>query len=126
MPQSAQMPDLAPTTANQSVSHPIDMDHLLHYTMGDEKLAQEVLGLFSAQGRLYLEQLASNATEDEKKIAAHSLKGSAQGVGAQVVAAKALVLETLTGSADKSSWNHALNELEDAFAAAAGFIDEQS
>jgi len=110
------------TTSEQVTSQPIDMDHLLHYTMGDEKLAREVLGLFSTQGRLYLEQLTSAPDGTERKIAAHTLKGSAQGVGAHEVAGKALALEQLAENGEAAAWNHALSELKSAFAGADSFI----
>ena len=70
------------------------MDHLLHYTMGDEKLAREVLGLFCTQGRLYLEQLTSAPDGTERKIAAHTLKALRK------------VLGPMTSQTRRSPWNN--------------------
>ena len=122
MSQSAQMSEAVQITSSEPATLHVDMDHLLHYTMGDEKLAREVLGLFSTQGRLYLEQLASATDAKGRKAAAHTLKGSAQGVGAHDVANKAYAAEQLAESGDETAWNQALGELETAFAGADGFI----
>ncbi|MEM8645830.1 MAG: Hpt domain-containing protein [Pseudomonadota bacterium] len=102
----------------------IDMEHLLHYTMGDEALAREVLGLFCAQGRIYLEQLSAANDPSERKATAHTLKGSARGVGAHRVAVLAQDLEALAATPDEPAWAHALNAVKMAFEEAAGSVAE--
>lgn len=105
---------------------PIDMEHLLHYTMGDESLAREVLGLFCTQGRLYLQQLSAASGPQERKNAAHTLKGSAQGVGAHQVATLCLELEQLSETVDDAGWDAALRKLNTVFGDAENFIQQQS
>ena len=97
----------------------IDMEHLLHYTMGDKALAREVLGLFCTQGRIYLEQLSASQDPQELKASAHTLKGSARGVGAHHVAELAQALEALAATPGEPAWTGALNALKTAFEEAA-------
>jgi len=63
----------------------IDFAHLERQTMGDRALEQEVLRLFLDQARSTMEQLAA-ADRKERLRLAHSLKGSARGVGAFPIA----------------------------------------
>lgn len=115
----------APEAPVETDACPIDMDHLLHYTMGDEDLAREVLGLFCTQGRLYLEHLSAAATAQDRKNAAHTLKGSAQGVGAHQVATLAFALEKLSDTDDGAAWSTALTQLDVAFNEADAFVTNQ-
>ncbi|MCH9807498.1 MAG: Hpt domain-containing protein [Alphaproteobacteria bacterium] len=66
--------------------HPVlDVAHLRRYTLGDEGLEREILGLFKEQVIISLANLkASNTSGDSAgwRLAAHTLKGSARGVGA--------------------------------------------
>ena len=126
MTQTAPSPATRIEAPEQSGASPIDMEHLLHYTMGDENLAQEVLGLFCTQGRLYLEQLSAAYAPQERKNMAHTLKGSAQGVGAHHVATLARDLEALSSSTNKAAWDSALTALKAAFADADRFISNRS
>ncbi len=103
---------------------PIDMEHLLHYTMGDEALAREVLGLFCTQGRIYLEQLCATQDPQERKSAAHTLKGSARGVGAHHVANLSETLEELAAAPDEAAWTSALGSLKTVFDEAAAHVAE--
>ena len=57
---------------------------------------------------------------------AHTLKGSAQGVGAHHVATLARDLETLSSNPDEAAWETALTALKAAFAEADGFISARS
>ena len=109
---------VSPAQNTSPDSGAIDMEHLLHYTMGDRALAREVLGLFCTQGRIYLEQLDAALEPDERKAAAHTLKGSARGVGAHEVAARAEALEDVSASTDETVWSEALAALKTAFAEA--------
>jgi HPt (histidine-containing phosphotransfer) domain-containing protein len=78
-------PPLAP-------SCPIDLAHLRRMTLGDDALEREVLGMFAEQaGRL---MVALTATPRQPGLA-HTLKGSALGIGAFAVAEAAGWLETL-------------------------------
>jgi HPt (histidine-containing phosphotransfer) domain-containing protein len=63
-------------------SRPLDLVHLSKYTLGDRGLEAELLGLFRAQAGVYVSRLETAATDKEWRDAAHSLKGSARGLGA--------------------------------------------
>jgi HPt (histidine-containing phosphotransfer) domain-containing protein len=74
---------------------PIDHDHLTEQTGGDTALAREVLGLFAGQCRTLMAGIADPALSGpERADLAHTLKGSALGVGAGAVVAASGALET--------------------------------
>ncbi len=60
----------------------IDFNHLEHYVGGDQGIIREVLALFSDQARTVLPLLDPEGPSDQWRSAAHSLKGSALGIGA--------------------------------------------
>lgn len=101
---------------------PIDMKHLCHYTMGDVDLAKEVLNLFRVQAKLYVEALQNPGTPDEWKLAAHTLKGSAQSIGADQLAEAARACEKIVSGQSESSWDDAVNAMAAAFLAVDNFI----
>jgi HPt (histidine-containing phosphotransfer) domain-containing protein len=63
-------------------AHLIDMSHFEAMTCGDKSLQKEVLGLFRVQSELWMRLLNPDAPETVWRDAAHSLKGSARGIGA--------------------------------------------
>lgn len=71
-----------PADRARSANGPIDFDHLAKYTLGNVSLEKELLTLFRSQADIYIERLTNAADETEWKYAAHSLKGSARGLGA--------------------------------------------
>jgi HPt (histidine-containing phosphotransfer) domain-containing protein len=79
-------PPLAP------VEQVIDADHLARMTFGDRRLERDVLELFDRQAVLLLERM-QDALPDAASAMAHTLKGSAQGVGAWKIAAAAEQVE---------------------------------
>lgn len=73
-------------------ARPIDLNHLAEQTMGDRDLELEVLALFMRESDNVVERLAG-ADEEEQMRLAHSLVGSARGVGAFTVAEHASEIE---------------------------------
>ncbi len=73
--------------------YPIDLVHLSRQTLGDRDLEQEVLGLFVNQSNLYLKRLQAAKSATERKSAAHTIVGSARGLGAWKVAEEAALVE---------------------------------
>lgn len=72
----------------------IDLVHLDSQTFGDAALARELLALFDAQCRRLLPAIGDAAIPaDARADHAHTLKGSALGVGAARVAAQSAVVE---------------------------------
>ena len=65
----------------------IDFSHLERYVGGDQAIIREVLALFSDQARTVLPTLDPAGSVDQWRNAAHSLKGSALGIGAMALAA---------------------------------------
>ena len=76
----------------------IDEDHLGRMTLGDRRLEREVLELFLRQTTILLNRIA-DADPPLAAAAAHTLKGSARGIGAWRVARAAELLEQAAGGA---------------------------
>jgi HPt (histidine-containing phosphotransfer) domain-containing protein len=83
-------------SCGQRTSRPIDLAHLSRQTNGDRSLEQEVLGLFVQQAVLVREQMAGADPEGRFRLA-HSLKGSALGIGAFALADCAAEIERKPG-----------------------------
>ncbi|HEX4043842.1 MAG TPA: Hpt domain-containing protein [Xanthobacteraceae bacterium] len=74
----------------------IDENHLDRMTLGDRRLEREVLDLFLRQTTLMLDRIMA-AEAPVAAAAAHTLKGSARGIGAWRVARAAETLERAAG-----------------------------
>ena len=92
---SKDVPSLAPD------DRPIDLVHLARATLGDRSLEREVLQLFDRQSALLIARLR-NAGPDGVAMIAHTLKGSARGIGAWRVARAAEAVE-LAGSTESGA-----------------------
>ncbi len=79
-------PPLAP------VDQPVDVNHLARMTLGDRSLEREVLQLFDRQAGLLLARMRQCAPQVAGAFA-HTLKGSALGIGAWRVAGAAEAVE---------------------------------
>jgi chemotaxis protein histidine kinase CheA len=64
------------------MSAPIDVDHLNRYVFGDAALLAEVLGIFREQLETLSGRMDPSMDADAWRLAAHTLKGAARGVGA--------------------------------------------
>ena len=60
----------------------IDWDHLEKYVVGDDALRDEILTIFVEQAGKLMAQFDADQTDEGWKTTAHTLKGSARGVGA--------------------------------------------
>ena len=90
----------------------IDEVHLERMTLGDRSLEREVLEIFARQTTMTLERIAG-AGRARAAAAAHTLKGSARGIGAWRVALAAERLEeAATGKGDETAMIAAIAELE--------------
>lgn len=78
---------------------PLDLVHLSKYTLGNRTLESELLGLFRTQTGLYIARLEAAESAKEWMEAAHSLKGSARGLGAWQLASLAEEAEGLAHDA---------------------------
>ena len=88
--------------ADKMVNRPIDLVHLSHYTLGDSTLEREILQLFRAQSRIYLDRLRDSDSKGDWFEAAHTIKGSARGIGAWQVAEFAEAAEMSKAGKSKS------------------------
>jgi HPt (histidine-containing phosphotransfer) domain-containing protein len=88
---SKDVPPLAPD------DRPIDLVHLARTTLGDRSLEREVLQLFDRQSALLIARLR-NAGPDGVAMIAHTMKGSARGIGAWRVARAAEAVELAGGT----------------------------
>lgn len=79
-------PPLAPT------QDALDLVHLTRMTLGERDRGREVLGLFEQQAGLLLQRMAAGEP-DIVATAAHTLNGSARGIGAWQVALAAEAVE---------------------------------
>ena len=100
---SKDAPALAPD------DRPIDLVHLARTTMGDRSLEREVLQLFDRQSTLLIARMRSAAPAGVATLA-HTLKGSARGIGAWRVARAAEALE-LAGSGGAAAVGAALDRI---------------
>ena len=84
-------PSLAPD------DRPIDLVHLARTTLGDRSLEREVLQLFDRQSSLLIARMRTAAPASIGLIA-HTMKGSARGIGAWRVARAAEAVELAEGA----------------------------
>jgi HPt (histidine-containing phosphotransfer) domain-containing protein len=99
-------PPLAP------VSAPLDREHLTRMTLGERSLEREVLALFNRQAEILLARMRKSAPT-VAAAAAHTLKGSARGIGAWRVAHAAEAVE-LAAPGPLAEFNAALAALGEA------------
>jgi HPt (histidine-containing phosphotransfer) domain-containing protein len=72
--------------AKRDLTGAVDFAHLERYAGGDAALIEEVLGLFREQAELWIRLLDPAADQGAWRDAAHTLKGSARGIGAFTLA----------------------------------------
>ena len=87
----------------------LDRDHLARMTFGDRGLEREVLQLFDRQSELLLDRMRASEPAAIATLA-HTLKGSAVGIGAARVARAAAEAE-LVAQAKPGESSRAIEEL---------------
>ncbi len=107
--------------AGSSFASAIDVGHLNRQTMGDRALEREVLELFRRQARILLFRFEALTSPVERAEVAHTLKGSARGVGANRVAFAAEELERAAKSGEPTG--KALAELAESVAKVTSAIE---
>ncbi|TBN55301.1 Hpt domain-containing protein [Hansschlegelia quercus] len=107
--------------ASSAFASAIDVVHLNRQTMGDRNLEHEVLELFRRQARVLLFRFEALTSPSERADVAHTLKGSARGVGANRVAFAADELERSAKSGEPTG--RALAELAEAVAEVTSAIE---
>jgi HPt (histidine-containing phosphotransfer) domain-containing protein len=103
-----------------AASDAIDRAHLARMTLGDKSLEREVLQLFGRQSELLLARM-NDAPAAGIVTLAHTLKGSARGIGAWQVAEAAEAVEEAAGH-DPKRVSSALDRLASAIGEARSAI----
>lgn len=101
---------------------PVDLVHLAKYTMGNRSLEKEVLKLFCCQAELYVDRLNDASDVQAWQEAAHTLKGSARGIGAWDVADAADRAESLVADFRSEEMRIAVESVAERVAEANAFI----
>jgi HPt (histidine-containing phosphotransfer) domain-containing protein len=101
----------------------IDLAHLARMTLGERSLEHEVLDLFDRQAEMLLARMAREAPRVVAALA-HTLSGSARGVGAWKVAEAATTVESLAGQSGAVALGGAMERLAAAVAEARAAIGE--
>ncbi len=114
--------------ATRNITGAVDFDYLDDFCAGDTGLVDEILDLFSEQAELWSRLLDPEGDSEAWRDGAHTLKGSALGIGAGEVARvcgeaeaawreppalKAAIKDRLDHAvtlarADVAAWRHAL------------------
>jgi len=100
---------------SDSQSGIIDEAHLKRMTLGDRGLERELLNIFVRQSATILDRVVSHDPV-ATKAAAHTMIGSARGIGAWRVATAAEQLERAVGQGDEESVDEAIAALKSASA----------
>jgi HPt (histidine-containing phosphotransfer) domain-containing protein len=103
---------------SSTVFAPLDLDHLVRMTGGEEVLEREVLELFLKQSERIVDALAARPAE--LPTLSHTLNGSARAIGASRVADCAAALEEAARRGGDPA--RSLAELGEALAEARGAI----
>jgi HPt (histidine-containing phosphotransfer) domain-containing protein len=110
-----------PPVPRPAVAPALDLAHLKRMTLGERSLEIEVLQLFDRQAGLLLGRMDDAPPEDIMAFA-HTLKGSARGIGAWSVAAAAEAVEGATDGTAPESLAEALTRLAGAISEARAAI----
>jgi len=117
------MAQLANKTNNPAAADAaIDRGHLAHMTFGDRSLERELLELFDRQSSMLMARMRAGGAAAVAPLA-HTLKGSASGVGAGRVARAAEAAELAAGSG-ASECSQAVDRLAQAVDEARALIAE--
>ena len=103
--------------SKRDITGAVDFEHLERYSGGDQALVDEVLTIFREQTEVWLRLLDPAAKDCAGRDAAHSLKGSALGVGAFDVA-KACEAAESEAHSDEGRRTVLLDHIRDAVDAA--------
>ena len=105
------------------VERPIDFEHLSRMTLGDRTLEREVLSLFVRQAEMLRARMQTERA-DVIGAAAHTLKGSATGIGAWPIARAAADVEASAETGDYCALKSAVANLNGAISHTSAEISE--
>jgi HPt (histidine-containing phosphotransfer) domain-containing protein len=105
-----------------SAERPIDLDHLSRMTLGERSLEREVLQLFDRQAEMLIARM-QGAPAAVVGACAHTIKGSARGIGAWRVARAAEIVE-LAAAASPARMKKSVTALRESIREARAAIAE--
>jgi len=105
--------EASPHLPDMTQSAVLDRNHLARITLADEALEREVLGLFHRQAAMLLGRMANQAPRVIAALA-HTLTGSARGIGAWQVAAAAEAVERAAAGSEQAGIEAAIGRLSTA------------
>ena len=111
------------TDTSTSDCRPVDLVHLSRLTLGNRDLEQEVLQLFIRQSSIYLKRLSEASDKKSWCDAAHTIKGSAKGIGAWKVAEIAEAIERVQKAEAEGETRELLQALSESVEEANAFIE---
>ncbi len=76
---------------------PIDLQHLDKYVLGDAALLDEILTIFIDQTSAWVDRIDPTQSDQDWRLATHTLKGASRGVGAWMLGDIAERAEELVG-----------------------------
>jgi HPt (histidine-containing phosphotransfer) domain-containing protein len=109
-----------PPSAQAPEGAAIDRGHLARMTFGDRSLERELLALFDRQAEILIERMRTGEAAAIATLA-HTLKGSASGIGANAVANAAQAAE-LAATGSPAECRSAIDRLAKAAEEARAFI----
>jgi HPt (histidine-containing phosphotransfer) domain-containing protein len=93
----------------------VDLDHLARYTGGDVALNAEILRLFDSQASELVQKLQTIIEARDArswKVAIHTLKGAARGIGAFTLGDAAAAAEPIDPASDSQTASAAFRDLQ--------------
>jgi HPt (histidine-containing phosphotransfer) domain-containing protein len=93
----------------------VDLDHLARYTGGDAALNAEILRLFDSQASELVQKLQTILEARDArswKVAIHTLKGAARGIGAFTLGDAAAAAEPIDPFSDSKTASAAFQDLQ--------------
>ncbi len=115
--------------AKRDLTGAVDFEHLERFAAGDRQVIDEVLAIFREQAGMWLRLLDPAVANSAWRDAAHTLKGSALGVGAHDLAAACAAAEQAADS-DLTEQTLKLEKVRDALDLAladiAAYVHEQA
>ncbi len=103
----------------------VDLNHLDRYTGGDVSLNAEILRLFDSQANdlvLQLQNIIDARDAKSWKVAIHTLKGAARGIGAFSLGDAAAAAEPIDPASDSKTASAAYRDLQSKAGAVQIFI----
>jgi HPt (histidine-containing phosphotransfer) domain-containing protein len=115
--------------ARRDLTGAVDFDHLARFAAGDQRVIDEVLAIFREQASMWLRLLDPAVEGGAWRDAAHTLKGSALGVGAHDLAETCAAAEA-SAADDPAERARRLERVRDALDLAladiAAYVHEQA